>query len=171
LRGEGRWLLVLGLLVAAVGVALQGELDNPHGYMDDEARCADCHQVEPDGEDWILDPHMFTVSVTDTCLSCHPQDQIGRSHPVGSDPRRALRRRDFPEELPFHWSDEERTEVMTCGTCHNPHLPRFSEDKLYTRQEVHPGTADAYLTYFLRIRGTTPRQGFMPLCHACHPDM
>ena len=166
-----RVLLVLGALLVVVVVAYEDGADDPHGYMNDEVRCAECHQVEKDGEDWILDPHIFTVSVTESCHECHPAHQIGRSHPVGSDPRRALHRRDFPDELPLHWSDDERTEVMTCGTCHNPHLTRFSTEKLYSRQRPHRGRAGDYLTYFLRIRGETPKEGFTPLCHACHPDL
>jgi len=133
-------------------------------------RCAGCHEVEPDGEDWLLEPHRFTVSVVEACRGCHPEEQMGRSHPVDVDPLRSRRSNDWPEELPLHWSDEERAEVMTCGTCHNPHLPRLSADKLYSLQRPWGETGE-YLTYYLRMRGRTAREGFTPLCHACHPGL
>jgi len=156
-----------GLIPLAV-IALA--LDAPHGFMDDEARCAGCHEGEPDGDDWLLEPHQFTVSVVEACRGCHPEEQMGRSHPVDVDPLRSRRRGDLPEELPLHWSDEARAEVMTCGTCHNPHAPRFSPDKLYSLQRPW-GDTGQYLTYYLRLRGRTPREGFTPLCHACHPGL
>jgi nitrate/TMAO reductase-like tetraheme cytochrome c subunit len=166
-----RVLAVLAVLLA-VALALDSGSDDPHGFMDDEARCAECHQVEKDGDDWLLDAHIFTVSVTESCHECHPPQQIGRSHPVGADPRQALHMRDYPGELlPLHWSGHEGTEIMTCGTCHNPHAERFSDQKLYSRQRPYAGRKGEYLTYFLRIRGATPREGFTPLCNACHPDL
>ena len=110
---------------------------------------------------------MATVSVVESCRACHPEEQTGRSHPVEVEPRGAPGLKEVPEELPLQWSDDSDSEVMTCGTCHNPHLPRFSEYKLWSRQRPH-GSGDAYLTYYLRLRGKTPREGFTPLCHACH---
>lgn len=167
-----RWAMAASLFLAVVGLAARvTEPDLPHEFMEDEDRCGGCHQVEKDGEDWILDPHIFTVSVLEACRSCHPADELGRSHPVGTDPYRALNRKEMPPELPLHWSDDARSEVMTCGTCHNPHLPRFSAEKLYARQRPHGEEGRRYLTYYLRIRGKTPREGFTPLCHACHPGL
>lgn len=164
------WVLGLAFFLAVVGAATQDDSDNPHAYMDKSDACSGCHRAE-EGRSAGSDPHVFAAPVTDICRGCHPPEQTGRSHKVGSDPRRALKRKDSPAELPLQWSDEARTEVMTCGTCHNPHLPRFSDQKLYSRQRPHAGSSDSYLTYFLRIRGSTPREGFMPLCHACHPGL
>jgi hypothetical protein len=137
--------------------------------MDDEERCIDCHQMEKDGEDWLLDPHLFTVSVVGACRACHPVRQLGRSHPVDVEVGEVADIHAVPEQLPLHWSDEQRAPVMTCGTCHNPHLDRFAPHKLWSRQ-LAAGEA-GYLTYYLRMRGSTPRVGFTPLCHACHPDL
>lgn len=162
-------LLVLGL--AAVGsVPGRHPPERPHAFLNDEKRCAGCHRTEPDGEDWILDPHLFVVSVVEACRGCHPAAQMGRSHPVEVAPSRLFRRGEVPEALPLHWSDAARAEVVTCGTCHNPHLPRLSPEKLHSLQRPAPG-GGGYLTYYLRIRGKTPREGFTPLCHACHPGL
>jgi len=165
------WAATLFLVLAILGgKAGLGPDESPHGFMAEEAHCADCHEVEPDGEDLILEPHRFTVPVVGTCRECHPAEQMGRSHPVDVAPRRTLGSRDWPEELPLHWSDDARSEVLTCGTCHNPHLPRLSIDKLYSLQRPWEETGQ-YLTYYLRMRGQTPREGFTPLCHACHPGL
>ena len=169
--GRARWALAAGVLLAVLGAAQEEGADNPHRYMDQEAQCAACHRMEQQNQNLAASPHDFKASVTEICRGCHSPEQTGRSHSVGKDPRRALKRRESPEELPLQWSDDERTEVMTCGTCHNPHLPRFSQQKLFSRQRPHPGVPDGYLTYFLRIRGQTPREGFTPLCHACHPGL
>lgn len=165
-------LLTLALLLGTAGIAGPvGDPADPHGFMADEGRCADCHRVEPGGQDWILDPHIFSVSIVGACRPCHPADRLGRSHPVGVNPHRTMGRREVPADLPLQWSDEEGAEVMTCGTCHDPHLPRLSATKLYGLQEPLPNSGGRYLTYYLRLRGVTPREGFTVLCHACHPNL
>ena len=167
MRRAAVWIVAVLLAGGLSGTAARvGDRPQPHAFMDDESRCIGCHQMEKDGEDWLLDAHLFTVSVVDSCRTCHPEEEMGRSHPVQVDPWEAPGLKDVPEELPLQWSDEVRAEVMTCGTCHDPHLPRFSEDKLWSRQRSHDD--DGYLTYYLRLRGDSPREGFTPLCHACH---
>ena len=156
-------------LALSWGTAQVGEVPEPHGFMNGEDYCIECHQMERDGDDWLLDAHVFTVSIIETCRGCHPEEEMGRSHPVEVDPWGAPGMKDVPEELPLQWSDDLRTEVMTCGTCHNPHMDRYSPDKLWSRQR--PGDGGLYLTYYLRLRGETPREGFTPLCHACHRDL
>ncbi len=127
--------------------------------------------MERDGEDWLLDPHIFVRPVGEICKGCHPDGEIGRSHPVDVDPYRKLGLKDLPEELPLQLTEGERDELMTCGTCHNPHIPRFSPQKLYTRQRPVEGVSSRYLTYFLRLRPDDPRDGLAPLCKSCHPRM
>ncbi len=161
---------VLAVWVLAAATGDPNALD-AHGFMDSEDRCGGCHHMEPDGADWLLDPHLFVRPVVPMCMECHPSDRIGRSHPVGVDPYAALDLRDLPEDLPLHWSDDARAEVMTCGTCHDPHRPRFSDVKLFSFQQPHPGAGGQYLTFFLRVRGESPREGFTPLCHRCHPGL
>ncbi len=172
-RRRGGWILAL-LAVAAWGLVSPAGTpppENPHAYMDAESACGGCHRMERDGEDWLLDPHIFVRPVDEICKGCHPDREIGRSHPVGVDPYRELGLRDLPEELPLQLTEGERDELMTCGTCHNPHIPRFSPRKLYARQRPAEGAANRYLTYFLRIRPEDPRDGFAPLCKSCHPKM
>ena len=164
----------LGLvcLVAAIsGARPEPVPDDPHAHMADEGRCDGCHGAGPDREGRIPDPHVFTRPVGEICRVCHPDDQIGRSHPVGVDPYRALGLKELPEELPLQMVEGERDELMTCGTCHNPHLPRFSHTRLYRRQRPAAGGGGGFLTYYLRMKGSTPGEGFTPLCHGCHPKM
>ncbi len=171
MRRAGAWAVAVAVLAVSLSgsSARVGETPAPHGFMDDEERCIDCHQMERDGEDWLLDAHLFTVSVVAACRGCHPEEEMGRSHSVDVDPRNAAGMKEVPEELPLQWSDDARTDVMTCGTCHNPHLDRTSPTKLWSRQR--PAEGGMYLTYYLRLRGATPREGFTPLCHACHRDL
>lgn len=145
--------------------------DGPHAYMEDQARCGGCHRVERDGEDWILDPHIFVVNVNEVCRVCHPPQQMGRSHAVGMNPLRTTKVRKLPPQLPLQLRDGERAETMTCGTCHNPHLPRHSRQKLFPPQPAAPGRPGEYLTYYLRIRSADPRDGFTALCRSCHPKL
>ena len=173
MRARGVWWGVAGLLGLAAFLGAGGAAlpPDPHRFMDDEARCGQCHHMEPDGQDWFLDPHIFIRSVAAICKECHPDDQIGRSHPVEVDPYEVLDVREIPAELPLQSVDGDRGEFMTCGTCHNPHADRLSPDPLYSRQRPYPGSGGLYLTYYLRMRAEDPEDGFTPLCHACHPDM
>ncbi len=162
---------LLCLLLALTRAWPEPALEHPHAYMADGDRCDGCHGVGRDRDGRIPDPHLFTRPVGEICRVCHPDDQIGRSHPVEVDPYRALDLRELPGELPLQTVEGEREELMTCGTCHNPHLPRFSDTPLYRRQRPAPGSGGRFLTYYLRMKGSTPREGFTPLCHGCHPRM
>ncbi len=163
--------LLVGLGAATVLWSMSGGPDGVHAYMEDQNRCAGCHHVEKDGDDWILDPHIFSVSVVDACRICHPPQKMGRSHPVGMDPRRGRAGTKIPAQLPLQAREGERGELMTCGTCHNPHLPRLSRQKAFPTQPPFPGRSGEYLTYFLRPVGQNSKEGFTALCHACHPDL
>jgi len=179
LRGAGNIALFLALMLSIASLA--GEKEDPdevHAFMDSEKRCEGCHQAEHDGEDLILDPHIFVLPVIEICHNCHPPKQIGRSHPVNVDPRETLGLSNPPEALPLHWSKDQRARVVTCGTCHNPHMSRFSEKKIHSLQKPFRSKKNKikrkkakYLTYFLRITSDNPRDGYMALCQACHPDM
>lgn len=178
-RKTGNCLILLALFLSVASVAGdKDDKDEVHAFMDKEKRCAGCHQVEVDDEDLILDPHIFILPVVEICHNCHPPKQIGRSHPVGGDPRKDLGLENPPEFLPLHWSAERRANVVTCGTCHNPHISRFSAEKIHSRQKPFQGRKKGnkkkeakYLTYFLRLKSNNPRDGYMKLCQACHPDM
>lgn len=169
-RGVAPAGVLLFALVSLWGTAAAVPGVPPHAFMEEKARCPDCHEVKPDGEDLLIEPHRFSVGVAETCRECHPGEQMGRSHPVDVEPRRPPDAGSWPDELPLHWSDAVRSEVITCGTCHNPHLPRLSGDRLYSVQHPWEGTG-RYLTYYLRVRGNNSRDGFAPLCRACHPDL
>jgi hypothetical protein len=138
--------------------------------MEDGGRCTRCHQVEQDGEGGQIDPHAFAVSVVEACRECHPEERLGRSHPVGVAPLRSAPRELPPATLPLQWSSAARAQVVTCGTCHNPHLPRLARKPVYSLQRPW-GQTGQYLTYFLRMSAATSREGFIPLCHACHPGL
>lgn len=171
MRRPVRWLTAASVAAVLLGPSARGGpgADNPHAYMEEEARCAGCHHVEKEGDDWVLDPHVFRLSATDLCRMCHPREQMGRSHPVGADPLKALKLKRMPPGLPLQEVEGQRGEFMTCGTCHNPHLPRFSSQRLYSRQSSAPGRSGEFFTYFLRVKPKETREGFASLCNACHP--
>lgn len=142
----------------------------PHPFMSDQSKCDTCHHVEWNAGVGTLDEDKFDRSFIDVCNNCH-QGKMGRSHPVGVNPYKMVPRNNYPGTLPLQWSDDLMADVMTCVTCHDMHAARFSEEKLYSRQKEYPDSDDVYLTYYLRIRGSTPREGFAPLCKACHPKL
>lgn len=150
------------------GLASTRSLNGPHPFLVDETQCDMCHLVTWKGSTGTLDEKAFSHSLIEVCNRCH-KERIGRSHPVGMDPYKKIPRSEYPANFPLQWSDDLMADVMTCATCHNLHGNRFDDKKLYARQQPHPEGAGRYLTYFLRVRGDTPRQGYAPLCKACHP--
>lgn len=164
--GARSTLLLVAAFLAPAGAAAVTE---PHAFMEEESECGGCHAAELDGEGRMSDPHIFDVPVVDLCTTCHSTAQLGRSHPVNTAPRTSRGLAEVPEALPLHRSGDTR--VVTCGTCHNPHLPRLSTERLFPRQEAHPGQPGRYRTYYLRATGGGPAEGFAVLCRACHPDL
>lgn len=162
---------VLLLLAAAAGGRPAPDTDEPHGFMQAVGRCGGCHEVKGPGVPRADGPRSFTGSVVAICRECHRSEEMGRSHPVGMDPARSRGRVQVPPELPLHWSDERGSEVMTCGTCHNPHLARFTDRRIHSFQKPHPQGKGRFLTYYLRLRGDEPKDGYTPLCRACHPKL
>lgn len=137
---------------------------DPHLFMQKDEACTGCHQFYRDQ----LDPHTFVVPITEQCMGCHPQEKLGRSHPVGVNPVDAIPSIDVPEDLPLE------NELISCGTCHQPHLTQLSA--LPCSQEQAPflvldeGRVEKpyYKAYYLRF--PDPEAGFAPLCMACHRD-
>lgn len=138
-------------------------LPDPHQAMNAPESCGDCHEY--DGE--APDPHEFFVAIPEKCWECHTQKSLGRSHPIGVDPRHSPAGVvDVPRDLPLE--DGE----VSCGTCHNPHLAFLSKTQAYLDQPatVVPGRRGEtwYKTLYLRM--SDPVEGFEPLCLACHRD-
>jgi hypothetical protein len=137
---------------------------SPHAFMDGPDQCTTCHAVYR-GQ---VDPHEFAVPMPEKCLACHPPDRLGRSHPIGIDPRRSAMEVSTPDDLPLEDGK------VSCGTCHQPHVARLSLDACYVDQdpdfmlEVSPDRQIPYYrTYFLRKPTGT---GFDALCRSCHRD-
>ncbi len=167
MRAIGKGLL--GLLLVALALT-QAPADpklppNPHQALNEKAACAGCHASNRG----VLTPHEFVVEIPEKCWGCHSQKALGRSHPIGIDPRRSTEKIVVPDDLP-----PEAGEV-SCGSCHNPHMAYLSKTRAYRDQETlfiqKEGRVDIpwYKTLFLWK--SDPVKGFEPLCTACHKDM
>lgn len=137
---------------------------NPHLQMNATGGCAGCHRhVEG-----TLQPHEFIVAIAATCRQCHAEDQLGRTHPVGVDPKRSPTTIAVPEELPLEDG------LVSCGSCHNPHREHLSRTYSFRGQEASyvqvSGRTEIpwYATLFLRK--PDPAKGFETLCVSCHKD-
>ena len=157
--------LVAGALAIAGSV---GEFpDDPHDFMEEEGKCGDCHTYW-EGK---LEPHMFSILIHEKCRECH--SHLGRSHPININPDSSDLDLEVPEELPLAYMDEIGDDVVSCGTCHNPHGEWLSSARAYSKQTAEfVDTADGeeisyFKTYYLRIPGD-PEEGFVHLCIACH---
>jgi hypothetical protein len=80
-----------------------------------------------------------------------------------------LRDLEIPEDLPV---DEDG--AVTCGTCHNPHLPGYLPER-FTVSQQPTGTLEEegrqvayYKSYRLRLHGADA--GNDPTCAACHRE-
>jgi len=162
----GRGLLVLLLVALALRLAPAGPPlpPNPHEAMNAPGTCKGCHAY--DGS--TLAAHEFDVRIPEKCRVCHTEEQLGRSHPIGVDPRHSAENVDVPEDLPLE------NGMVSCGTCHNPHLVFLSKTRAYPAQQPAflevTGQVEIpwYKTLFLRK--SDPDRGFEPLCLACHKD-
>lgn len=160
-----------GIVVCTFALAQTGgELpENPHGFMDQQTLCPSCHTYW-EGQ---LEPHMFSVMVHDKCKTCHTV--LGRSHPINMNPPSTESEIEVPEFLPLAYIDELGDDVMSCGTCHNPHGEWLAEKRAYPSQLEEIVITDAsgqevkyFKTFYLRI--SDPVEGYMPLCVSCHLD-
>jgi len=143
---------------------------DPHTFMTDQSKCDQCHDVVWQDSKGDLEENVFVVSFIDYCNTCH-KVKNGRSHPVGMTPYRLVPKEKYPEKLPLQQMEEDGEGVITCMTCHYMHGARFSERKLFPRQNPFPGKSSSFLTYYLRVLPVLPREGFAPLCQTCHPKL
>lgn len=134
---------------------------NPHDAMNEDHTCLECHDTYLDE----VDEHEFIVEITDVCEKCHDLDILARSHPYDVDPRfpanPRVNVRHVPDELPL------TDGMLTCGTCHDPHLSYLSTVKRYKLQQPMVVLEEEYYQTFY-TRRWDPVQGFDPLCASCH---
>lgn len=156
--------LILLALVQTRSPAVTALPPNPHQFMRAPGACAGCHGSNKGG----LLPHEFIVNIPEKCWKCHPEEKLGRSHPIGVDPDRSPQTIKIPEELPLE------NGMVSCGSCHNPHGAFLARTKCFRDQHVTfvqvVGRLEIpwYKTLFLRK--SDPIKGFEPLCLACHMD-
>ncbi len=163
-------LIIIASTVAIVSLAnavpiMTHHPANPHAFFNRTGGCDGCHSISPKNRS--LREHEFAGAISENCVSCHPQDSLGLSHPVAVSKKRHYPDMVIPENLPL---DEE--DNITCGTCHNPHLQGFStrrfglgDDPLF--QICQNDRCTAYFkTYYLRVEGNG--DGYTPLCQSCH---
>jgi len=138
----------------------------PHRAMNAAGACAGCHAFAGT----TLIPHEFVVEIPAKCWECHAQRALGRSHPIGVDPSRSPASVvQIPADLPLE------NGRVSCGSCHNPHLPHLSRTRTFPkqpaafRQSAGRDEIEWYQTFYLRK--SDPVAGFEPLCLACHKDL
>lgn len=138
---------------------------NPHAFFNKAENCTCCHDTRE--SETAIDPHSFSVDIIESCTSCHTDDMIGRSHPVGVRADERFPEMEIPENLPLDEND-----LVTCGTCHNPHLEAYLPERYAHSQapvgiRVENGVEVAYYkSYMLRVH--VPAAGYDPTCAACH---
>ncbi len=160
--------VVAGLALLTPATSFKGR---EHAFIRDQSECDTCHVVAWKGQVGTMETDEFVDSFVTICSSCH-QDHLKRSHPVNVSPLRLMAKNNYPDSiLPLQRSEDDKDDVMTCATCHKPHGERMSRDKLYPRQREVPDSPGLYLTYYLRVRGTNPKEGYAPLCKKCHPNL
>jgi hypothetical protein len=162
---SGLLILVLVALALSPAPAEPPFPPDPHQPMRALDVCIDCHVYD----NRTLVPHEFVVAIPEKCEECHSKKALGRSHPIGVDPRFSPPNVvTVPEELPLEGGK------VSCGSCHNPHLPQLAQIKSYKDQAATFIQIDGrseipwYKTFYLRL--SDPVTGFEPLCRACHRD-
>jgi len=114
-------LLGLALLAAPLGAGPEEEeTAAPHAFMKDPERCVSCHASKPEPGKDDYTTVTFVDQIVTLCSDCHPDAHYRDEHPVEIRPELEV-----PQE--FHL-DEYYT--MTCATCHDPHGPHLSEQRL-----------------------------------------
>lgn len=138
---------------------------DPHAFFNRTENCTCCHDTRGQGE--AVEPHLFTVDIVESCMGCHTGEMLGISHPVGVRADERYPDMEIPENLPVDGDD-----LITCGTCHNPHLDGYSPERFASAQapalvRVENGVEVAYYkSYMLRLHA--PEAGNDPTCAACH---
>lgn len=138
-----------------------------HAFFEQPEFCACCHEV--DESDGAVEAHGFTIEISEHCGRCHTGRDLGLSHPVDVVATDRFPDMEIPEEMPV--DDQGR---ITCGTCHNPHLPGYSTERFAVGQwptgsrEVDGLEVDFYKSY--RLRFHAPDAGNDPTCAACHGE-
>lgn len=171
--GRTVWGIVAAAAVCVVAVLLaqvNQPPPNPHATLGQPDACPECHKYWTDGQGQSeLVPGEFVVSIPEMCWVCHPQERLGRSHPIGVDPLDSRPVIEIPEGIPLEDG------CVSCGSCHVPHgeylaLAKCSPDQApFLTVGEGEDAIRYYKTYFLRIAGD-PQAGFTPLCQACHPE-
>ena len=166
-------LLTLALAAAALcqeARKVRSLPESPHQSLYIEGMCTVCHSTDK-GK---LQLHAFVFPVIEICLreSCHAAEKIGRSHPVGVDARKSEVVEEVPESLPL-----ENDDLISCGSCHEPHGAWLSGTQCYPKQQPTVFLVENvdgkeretpyYQTYYLRVPGD-PIEGFTALCSSCH---
>jgi len=149
--------IVSVLFLFSEGRTSNGLPSNPHNSLNDQLTCLECHDAYRDE----VDGHEFIVSITESCERCHNLRLLDRSHPYDIDPRRSKIDVRIPDELPLHGN------LLTCGTCHDPHLSYLATVQSFRLQEPKAVAEVAYYQTFY-TRKNDPVQGFDPLCDSCH---
>ncbi len=145
------------LVFVTTGVASPGKHGNPHVFMEDPARCGDCHLEERPGKGRPYRLMNFRKDIFSICSECHTRPL---THPIEIAPGKRM-----AKDLPL---DPDGT--MTCITCHAPHSAPYG-DRLFTgrslfekiRDTFLPRASGKYRTYFLRLPALHGE-----LCEACH---
>lgn len=163
--------LMLGSALVAADRGDDSDEEKGHGFVRNQSKCDLCHLVEWKGNTGKLEERTFHSSFVDVCADACHQENLKRSHPVNISPFKIIKKEAYPPYLPLQFSDVARQDVMTCITCHKPHGERLGRMKLHPRQKEEPDTDGLFLTYYLRVRGFSPKDGYAPLCKSCHPEM
>lgn len=156
--------LAATLLLGATPLAAGDAPSDPHAFFNAPGGCTGCHEAG-NGPEGVAE-HEFVVDVSDLCRGCHPAERLGPSHPVDVDPSAAGFVEAVAEGLPVSVEG-----LITCGTCHNPHLSGRSTMRLWKTQELevvcsNSGCLRYFKSYYLRVREQD--RGFDPLCAGCH---
>ncbi|MBF8259012.1 MAG: hypothetical protein HW377_1386, partial [Actinobacteria bacterium] len=149
--------LYAALYMAFAWSHIDASTSNPHAFMNDPARCVECHLETSPVSGRPYATMNFRKDIYSLCASCH---KLPVAHPVDIAPGRGR-----GKELPL-----DADGSMTCITCHNPHGPALS-DRPYTGRTLYEKARDTFFpslpgkfhTYFLRIPATAGE-----LCQYCH---
>src|SRR3990172_7645601 len=127
-RTEGAAMIWIGAMALTACMFVSPQHDegglpavDGHAFFNLPEFCACCHETGEEGQ--AVEPHGFTVEITETCLRCHSASKIGASHPVDVDPAERYPDMVVPEEIPV--GRQARTPG---GPCHNPHLAGAAGD-------------------------------------------
>ena len=146
------WFGGLAILIILAPAAVEGA-QNPHSFIDDPARCVQCHASQP-----VRPGGLFVKDVVSLCRDCHLMAHR-MSHPVDIRPQDGER-----SGLPL---DHEGT--ITCATCHDPHSEPSSAvpyvDRGMVERVKRMFSSAGYPTYFLRMANAEGQ-----LCLSCHND-